>query len=105
MKSKQKIDIVARDLTNEVHDANFIGAKMKAERRMAALERDYEDSDKLRETAGLIKRFLGGIQVIGPAAQRAQAKQHGGHHGTGPVAQRSGHRLRWSRPYAGRHHA
>ncbi|MGB0413610.1 MAG: LutB/LldF family L-lactate oxidation iron-sulfur protein [Coraliomargarita sp.] len=56
MKSKQKIDIVARDLTNEVHDANFIGAKMKAERRMAALERDYEDSDKLRETAGLIKQ-------------------------------------------------
>ena len=55
MKSKQKIDIVARDLTDEVHVANFMGAKMKSERRYAALERDYPDSDKLRETAGLIK--------------------------------------------------
>lgn len=56
MKSKQKIDIVARDLTDEVHVANFMGAKMKSERRYAALERDYPDSDKLRETAGLIKQ-------------------------------------------------
>jgi L-lactate dehydrogenase complex protein LldF len=56
MKSKQKIDIVARDLTDEVHAANFIGAKMKSERRYAALERDYPDPDKVRETAGLIKQ-------------------------------------------------
>lgn len=56
MKSKQKIDIVARDLTDEVHQANFVGAKMKSERRYAALERDYPDPDKVRETAGLIKQ-------------------------------------------------
>ncbi|MBC2605211.1 LutB/LldF family L-lactate oxidation iron-sulfur protein [Pelagicoccus albus] len=56
MKTKQKIDTVARDLSDEVHEANFIGAKMKSERRYAALGRDYADPDKLRETAGKIKQ-------------------------------------------------
>jgi L-lactate dehydrogenase complex protein LldF len=56
MKSRQKIDITARELPEEVHNANFIGAKMKSERRYATLQRDYADPDKLRETAGLIKQ-------------------------------------------------
>ncbi|WP_269522840.1 LutB/LldF family L-lactate oxidation iron-sulfur protein [Coraliomargarita parva] len=56
MKTLQKIDAVARDLSEEIHDANFIGAKMKSERRQATLFRDYEDPNKLRETAGRIKQ-------------------------------------------------
>ncbi|MFW5874253.1 MAG: LutB/LldF family L-lactate oxidation iron-sulfur protein [Verrucomicrobiota bacterium] len=56
MKTSQKIDRVARDLDPEVREANFMGAKLKSERRYAALERDYPDPDKLRETAGLIKQ-------------------------------------------------
>ncbi len=56
MKTFQKIDAAARDLSEEVHEANFIGAKMKSERRYAALGRDYADPDKLRETAGQIKQ-------------------------------------------------
>ena len=56
MKTHQQIDRVARDLDPEVHEANFMGAKLKSERRYASLERDYPDPDKLREIAGLIKQ-------------------------------------------------
>ena len=56
MKSHQKIDKAARDLSDEVHEANFVGAKMKSERRYTTLARDYPDADKLRETAGNIKQ-------------------------------------------------
>ena len=56
MKTFQQIDRHARDLSPEVHDANFMGAKLKSERRYAALERDYPDPDKLREIAGEIKQ-------------------------------------------------
>ncbi|MDP4778241.1 MAG: hypothetical protein NWR76_09905 [Opitutales bacterium] len=56
MKSHQKIDKAARDLSEEVHEANFVGAKMKSERRYATLGRDYPAPDKLRETAGNIKQ-------------------------------------------------
>ncbi|MBT62267.1 MAG: iron-sulfur cluster-binding protein [Puniceicoccaceae bacterium] len=56
MKTQQQIDRTARDLDPEVHDSNFMGAKLKSERRYATLQRDYDDPDKLRETAGLIKQ-------------------------------------------------
>ena len=56
MKTQQKIDRTARDLDPEVHDSNFMGAKLKSERRYATLHRDYDAPDKLRETAGLIKQ-------------------------------------------------
>ncbi len=71
MKSLQKIDIAARDLSEEVHDANFIGAKMKSERRYAALERDYADPDKLRETAGLIKQHT--LENLDTYLEKAEA--------------------------------
>lgn len=79
MKSKQKIDIVARDLAGEVHDANFVGAKMKSERRYAALERDYPDPDKLRETAGLIKQHT--LEHLDTYLEQAEAafKRNGAH--------------------------
>jgi L-lactate dehydrogenase complex protein LldF len=56
MKSFQKIDLAAYNLSDEVHEANFVGAKMKSERRYATLDRDYPNPDKLRETAGQIKQ-------------------------------------------------
>jgi L-lactate dehydrogenase complex protein LldF len=56
MKSHQQIDRAARDLNADVHTANFSGAKLKSERRYAALERDYPDPDRLREVAGQIKQ-------------------------------------------------
>ncbi len=56
MKTYQQIDRSARDLDPEVRHSNFMGAKLKSERRYAALERDYEDPDQLRQTAGLIKQ-------------------------------------------------
>ncbi|MFQ3224148.1 MAG: L-lactate dehydrogenase complex protein LldF [Lentimonas sp.] len=56
MKSFQKIDQAAFNLSDEVHEANFVGAKMKSERRYTTLARDYPDADKLRETAGNIKQ-------------------------------------------------
>lgn len=56
MKTFQKIDKAARNLSDEVHEANFTGAKMKSERRYTTLQRDYPDPDKLRETAGQIKQ-------------------------------------------------
>lgn len=56
MKTQQKIDRTARDLDPEVHDSNFMGAKLKSERRYNTLHRDYDDPDKLREVAGLVKQ-------------------------------------------------
>jgi len=56
MKTLQNIDRAARDLDPEVHEANFMGAKLKSERRYAALERDYPEPDLLRDTAGKIKQ-------------------------------------------------
>jgi L-lactate dehydrogenase complex protein LldF len=56
MKSHQKIDKAARDLSDEVHEANFVGAKMKSERRYTTLARDYPNPDNLREVAGDIKQ-------------------------------------------------
>jgi L-lactate dehydrogenase complex protein LldF len=56
MKSLQQIDIVARDLSDEVQKATYLASKAKTEKRKALLDKDYPDSDKLRETAGLIKQ-------------------------------------------------
>ena len=56
MKSFQKIDIVARDLSDEVQKSTYLASKDKTEKRRALLEKDYPDPDKLRETAGLIKQ-------------------------------------------------
>ena len=56
MKTHQQIDRTARDLDPEVHESNFMGAKLKSERRYNTLHRDYDDPDQLRETAGLIKQ-------------------------------------------------
>lgn len=71
MKSHQQIDIAARDLSTEVHDANFIGAKMKAERRHATLTHDYPDSDLLRETAGKIKQHT--LEHLDTYLEKAEA--------------------------------
>ena len=56
MKSLQQIDIVARDLSDEVQKATYLASKAKTEKRKALLDKDYPDPDKLRETAGLIKQ-------------------------------------------------
>lgn len=56
MKSLQKIDIVARDLNQEVRQSTYLSSKAKTEKRMAILAKDYPDPDKLRETAGLVKQ-------------------------------------------------
>lgn len=56
MKSYQPIDIAARELDPDIQNATFSSSKIKTEKRMAILEADYEDADKLRETAGLIKQ-------------------------------------------------
>jgi len=56
MKTQQQIDRSARDLDSEVHESNFMGAKLKSERRYATLQRDYPDPDKLREIAGQVKQ-------------------------------------------------
>jgi L-lactate dehydrogenase complex protein LldF len=56
MKSFQPIDIAARDLNPEIQKATYSSSKIKAEKRVACLEADYPDPDKLRETAGRIKQ-------------------------------------------------
>lgn len=71
MKTLQQIDRHARDLDSEVHEANFMGAKMKSERRYAILEQDYEDPDRLRETAGLIKQHT--LEHLDTYLEKAEA--------------------------------
>lgn len=56
MKSYQAIDITARDLDREIQQSTYLASKAKTEKRIAILEKDYPDGDKLRETAGLIKQ-------------------------------------------------
>ncbi len=56
MKTCQAIDQYARDLSNDVHEAVFTGAKSTSEKRYGTLFRDYPDPDALRRTAGLVKQ-------------------------------------------------
>ncbi len=56
MKSHQAIDITARDLNAEIKQSTYLASKAKTEKRKAILEQDYQDPDKLREIAGLIKQ-------------------------------------------------
>jgi L-lactate dehydrogenase complex protein LldF len=79
MNTLQRIDKAARDLSDEVHDANFVGAKMKSERRFNTLNRDYPTPDKLRETAGQIKQHT--LEHLDQYLEQAEAsfKRNGAH--------------------------
>ncbi|NDV62842.1 iron-sulfur cluster-binding protein [Puniceicoccales bacterium CK1056] len=56
MKSLQKIDIVARDLSDEVQKSTYLSSKAKTEKRMAILQKDFPEANRLREIAGEIKQ-------------------------------------------------
>lgn len=56
MVTQQQIDAFARDLKEGVYDAVYDGSKKKTERRVAALEQDYPEPDRLREVAGQLKQ-------------------------------------------------
>jgi L-lactate dehydrogenase complex protein LldF len=53
---KQAIDHFAADLPDSVHRAVHSASKIKTEKRMEVLRRDYDDADLLRRTAGQIKQ-------------------------------------------------
>jgi L-lactate dehydrogenase complex protein LldF len=76
MKSHQKIDIVARDLSDEVQQSTYLSSKAKTEKRMAILEKDFPDADKLRETAGLIKQHT--LEHLDQYLEQAEASLKAG---------------------------
>ena len=56
MKAVQQVDKHARDIEPEVRHSVYDGSKVKTEKRYDILFKHFENPDKLRETAGLIKQ-------------------------------------------------
>jgi L-lactate dehydrogenase complex protein LldF len=56
MRTRQEIDRTASTLKPEVRTSVYQSTKAKTEARKARLEADYDDPDRLREVAGIIKQ-------------------------------------------------
>lgn len=52
----QEVDVFAQQLRGEVRDSVHSSSKIKYDRRVASLGKDFDDPDELRRTAGAIKQ-------------------------------------------------
>jgi len=77
LKSLQRIDNFAADLSAEVHESVYIGSKAKTEKRFDILGRHYADPDKLRRKAGEIKQHT--LENLSQYLEKAETrlKQNG----------------------------
>jgi len=67
---KQAIDQFARDIAPGVRESVYKASKLKTEKRMAMLQKDFEDADELRRIAGEIKQHT--LEHLGHYLEEAE---------------------------------